>query len=116
MKMKMVSVVAYILFSLCSSTVYAASNAETIASCSSIYTILSAKSLNANWPANAKQALERARNRYDQFAIREFGSMEAFAQYNRTFSKNFYQWYKQQPDQGKIDNKYIDLCSAWSPK
>jgi len=113
---KIILLAAYLLHSVYSSSVFAASNAETIASCSAIYTILSAQFLGANVSPAAKQGLERARNRYDQFAIREFGSMEAFAQYNRTFSKNFFQWYKQQPDPGKINNKYIDLCAEWSPK
>jgi hypothetical protein len=116
MKMKMAITVAYFFFSLFSSSAFAASNADTISQCSVIFTIMSAKSLAQNWPADSKRNIQNNQKRFDTYGVQEFGSMAAFAQYNKTYGNRFYQWLNKQPNREDVETEFLKKCIKWVPK
>lgn len=49
------------------------------------------------------QGVRRLQNLNMKYAIQVFGSMDAFAEHNRTYGKEFYQWLKVQSSETETE-------------
>lgn len=78
---------------LLSSTAIAGPDRNQLSQCSVVLTVMSARYLDN---PQTMQGVRRLQNLNNKYAMQVFGSMEAFADHNRSYGMEFYQWLKQQ--------------------
>lgn len=92
-RIKMKKTLASITLLLLSCSAIALPNRNQLSQCSVVLTVMSARYLDN---PQTMQGVKRLQNLNIKYATEVFGSMEAFAEYNKSYGMEFYQWLKVQ--------------------